>query len=141
MANFAVLNSRRTTWVRSATAVEDVQEFSCITIPSGVTFTRVVPIASFLSHSTVQLLGPIATHIETLMGSEPIVSGIGVQLVNDAGLISNAVDFTVQYVPADPAQGGPFTTTVQVTVQQLYDAVPGAQLFQAALAALAASVG
>ena len=140
MASYAVLNSRRTTWVRSATAVEDVQEFSVITNPSGVTFTRVVPYASFKNHSVASLLAPIANHIETLMANEPIVSGVGVQLVNDAGLITNAVEFTVQYVPADPSQGGPYTTTVQVTVQSLHDEVPGDQLFQSAIQALAASL-
>ncbi len=137
--SYQVLSTRRTAWVRSATDVMDAEEISVITKPSGVTFVRVVPHTSFLNHQVGELVQPIADHIELLMATQPISSGVGVQEINSAGLITNSVEFTAYYIPPDPNNPGPFTTTVTIPVQTIHDLGSLGQFFVGPIESLVAA--
>jgi len=137
-SSFRILSSRRTIQVRSQTLVEDVQEIVAEALPSGVTFTRLVPLQTFQAQGASALIAPIANNIQAIIDQGYAVGGIGVQKVDANGLISNWVDFTVEINPPDATQPGPFTTTVEVSVQALHDQTDFADTFDPTIQNLAA---
>lgn len=119
---YDVVATNRTVDVRSPTLVEDVEEVHALTKPSGVSFVRLVPYKTWQSKGAGPALAVIAEHIEHIFAARPhVVSGAAVQLVDQSGLLKNAVEFVVEIEGATDAQPGPFRDTVTIPVQALHD--------------------
>lgn len=136
---FIVLAQHRTVAVRSPTVVEDVEEITAQTKPSGVTFTRTVPYAVWHAQGASGLLEPIAERIEEILLKWPVSGGVGTQTLDPSGLVVNQVEFTVSINPPDPSQPGPMTATVSIPVQALYTDTDFARYFQPVVDALTAT--
>lgn len=120
--NYEILATNRTVDVRSPTLVEDVEEVHVSTKPSGVTFVRLVPYKTFAAKGAGPSVEPIAAHIEHIMASRPhVVSGAAVQGVDQSGLLTNSVEFLVEYDDETGSRPGPFSDTVTIPVQTLYE--------------------
>lgn len=135
-----VLSFYRDKEVRSATSVIDVEVIQFETIPHGVYCERNVPYKSFEENGYDSLIAPIAEAIEYALLNDLATYAVFVQDVGDNGLIVNQVEFGVQ-VPGTPTNPGPYTTTVTVTVQQLYDGTAPIPQIQAAQAQIKAAAG
>lgn len=119
-ASYKLLGSERGVQQRTPTSAEDVEILEAATQPSGVRFVRNVPYAAFTSGKWRSDVATIASHIESILAARPhVVSGVPVQLVDQQGLITNAVEFLVSYTADDGA--GPFQDTVTISVQNLHD--------------------
>lgn len=139
--NFIVTAQRRTVQPRATGQIEDVEEITAQTVPSGVGFTRVIPYTVWAGGHVAEALTPIATNIETIMRKYPIVSAIPVQTVGGNALISNEVQFTVT-IPSERGSPNPaHTTTVTVPVQVLHDATDFGSYFKPAISALEHAAG
>lgn len=139
MADYTVLATNRTVDVRSPTLVEDVMEVHAITSPSGVTFVRLIPYKTFAAKGAGPSIAPIAEHIEAIMAARShVVSGAAVQGVDQSGLLTNSVEFVVEYDSADDNVPGPFSDTVTIPVQALYDQTTFDNYFDAVVQRLAA---
>jgi hypothetical protein len=140
-ASFQVDGQQRTVLVRSPTLVIDVMEIHAHTRPSGVSFVRAIPYATWKAHGVGAALAPIATHIEGIMAKTYSVSGSAIQRVSQGGLITNYVQFVVT-LPNTPADSTPSqTATVEISVQDLYDKTNFDSVINPVLAALEAAVG
>lgn len=119
-ANYKLLGSSRGVQQRTPTTAEDVEILEVATKPSGVKFVRNVPYASFKDGKWRADVTAIAGHIEHILASRPhVVSGAPVELIDQQGLLTNAVDFLVSYTADDGA--GPFQDDVVIPVQALHD--------------------
>lgn len=116
-----LLGTRRTVIPRSQTTIEDVEEIQATTTRHGVYFIRYVPYTAFTSSGWLPLVAPIGFAIDSALDLDGIDSAVFVQDVDAAGLITNAIEFTVS-IPAPSAdQPGPFSTTVEVSIQSIYN--------------------
>lgn len=137
-ANYRLLGSERGVQQRTPTSAEDVEILEVATRPSGIRFVRNVPYPSFTGGKWRADVATIAGHIEHILASRPhVVSGAPVQLVDQQGLITNAVSFLVSYVADDGA--GPFQDTVTIPVQDLHDSDTFDKWFDPVVKVLAAA--
>lgn len=119
-ANYKLTGSIATTEMRSPTSAVAVEELTVSTRPTGVNFTRNVAETAWEAGTWKADVTKIAASIEHIFASRPHVISAGpVQLVDDQGLITNAVRFLVSYTATDGA--GPFQDTVTIPVQVLHD--------------------
>lgn len=116
-----IVSTRRTVLVRSQTQVEDVEEIGAETTRHGVFFLRYVPYQNFADASALVLVAPIGYAIDSALDIPEVVGAQFVQTVDDAGLLTNAMEFTVQYVSPDPTHPGPYTDTFVVSIQSIYN--------------------
>lgn len=136
-----VVSTRRTVLVRSATQVVDVEEIGAETTRHGVFFLRYVPYQSFLDADALVLVAPIGYQIDSALDLPIVAGALFVQDVDEAGLLTNAIEFTVQAPSPDPAQPGPFTTTVTIPVQTMYDSTDWFTKLYAAVQTIQANLG
>lgn len=136
----SVLSFYRDQEVRSATSVIDVEVIQFETIPHGVYCERNVPYQSFLENGYDPLIAPIAEAIEYALQNGYADWAVFVQDVGPNGLISNQMQFGVS-VPPTATDPGPYSTTVTVTVQQLYDGTAPIPQIDAARSAIKTAAG
>lgn len=139
--NFSVVGQNRTVLVRSPTLVVDVMEIHAVTRPHGVTFTRAIPIATWQHGGVGAAIGPIATHIEHIMDSRPVVSAGGIQEIGRNGLVQNAVEFIVHARPAVGPGAEQHQGRVVIPVQALHDLPDFEAYFKPVLDALDEAAG
>jgi hypothetical protein len=116
-----LVSTRRTIIPRSATTVEDVEEIAVSTTRHGVYFLRYVPYTSFTSSGWLPLVAPIGFAIDAALDLDGIDAAIFLQDVDAAGLLSNQIEFTVSVPPPSADVPGPFSTTVEIPIQKIYD--------------------
>lgn len=119
MASYQVVTSYRTVQVMSASTVLDAEYVVCLTVPSGIGFAYAVPLDSWKAGAAGGLLDVIATQLEELAASNHVVGGVGVQDIDAQGLLSDAVDLTVEVDRT--AQGlPPLDGVVTIPVQAFF---------------------
>ena len=138
---FTVIAQRRTVQARPNGAVQDVVELTARTSPSGVTFTRIIPVATWQAQGVHDALAPIAENIEAIMRDYPVVGAAPAQEIDTSGLISNAIDFTLTTEGERGSPAPAHTTVVRVPVQALRGTGGFAGTFAAAVAALEHAAG
>ena len=137
--------SVRTVQVLGPSQVADVERVSGTTIPHSVYFERDVPLTVFGTAGADDYVNELAVAIEQRLQGGVADSAAFVQDVDDSGLLTDAIQFTVS-VPPPPGSVGPFTTTVVVPVNLLTgglggnEAIVGA-MFDDALAKLRQTAG
>lgn len=140
-AGFTVIAQNRTVLVRSPTLVVDVVEIHAVTRPSGVTFVRAIPVATWQHGGVGAALQPIAEHIEHIMDSRPVLSAGAVQNVNRNGLVQNSVEFVVHARDTVGPNAALHVGTVTIPVQALHDQADFEAYFKPVLDALDAAAG
>lgn len=116
MAAYTLQSSYDTVQVFSASEVVDAIYCVIATAGHGAVVNRTIPKANFGKNGIdVGMLNALATAVDEAIDGGLAVAASGVQDVDDSGLLLDAVQFTVQYVPASPTLG-PLTTTVTVPV-------------------------
>jgi hypothetical protein len=119
-ANYKLIGSIATTEMRSPTSAIAVEELTVSTRPTGVIFVRNVPEATWVADTWRTSVATIAGNIEHIFAARPhVIAASPVQLVDDQGIITNAVRFLVSYTADDGA--GPFQDSVTIPVQALHD--------------------
>lgn len=136
-----VLSTRRIPWVRSTTLVVDAAEIGAETSRHGVFFLRVVPYQTFQDATALVLVAPIGYAIDSALDLDIVAGALFVQELDASGLLTNAVEFTVQAPSPDPARPGPFTTTVTIPIQTLYDSTDWYTRLYAAVQTIEANMG
>lgn len=116
-----LLSTRKTVQPRSATTVEDVEEIAVQTTRHGVYFLRYVPYQAFVQSGWLPLVAPIGFAIDSALDLDGIDAAVFVQDVDAAGLLTNAIEFTVSIPPPSFDQPGPFSTTVEIPIQSIYN--------------------
>lgn len=115
MASYTLQSSYDTVLVVSASEVLDAIFCTIATDGHGAILNRTVPKSAFGSGIDVGLLDSLATAVDQILDGGLAIAATGVQDVDAANLLVDAVLFTVQYVP-QAATLGPLTTTVTVPV-------------------------
>jgi hypothetical protein len=119
VASYQVVTSYRTVQVLSTTTVLDAEYVVCLTVPHGIGFAYAVPLDSWQSGAAGGLLDVIATQLEELAASNHVVGGVGVQEVDQQGLLYDAVDLTVEVDRS--AQGlPPLDGVVTIPIQSFF---------------------
>jgi len=104
--------------VLSPTLTLDVQVQPFVTQPSGVFAQFPIPYVDFIAQGVGQWLGPLADAIEGLIANTAAVDATFAQDVDASGLITDYLDFIVEYTP--PGRfGPPMQTTARVTMGSL----------------------
>lgn len=116
MAAYTLQSSYDTIQVFSASEVVDAIFCVIATSGHGAVVNRTIPKKSFGSGGVdVGMLDSLATAVDQAIDGGLAVAATGVQDIDDSGLLRDAVQYTVQYVPAQPTLG-PLTTTVTIPV-------------------------
>jgi hypothetical protein len=116
---FIVQSQHRDIQVLSPTQVVDVERVAATTVPHNVWFERNVPLVAWNPSDVGLWLEPIASAIEAYIQTGQAVSASFVQDVDDAGLLTDSIEFVVQVPPPSAAQTGPMQTTVVVPINLL----------------------
>ena len=104
--------------VLAANQVLDVQVQPFITSPTGIYAQFPIPYVDFVAQGVGAWLGPLADAIEGLISSTAAVGATFAQDVDASGLITDYLDFIVEYQPPGRL-GPPFQTTARVTLGSL----------------------
>jgi hypothetical protein len=131
VATYSLLASDSTRQVLSPTVVNDVEYCTIQTAPSGVIAGIPVQQDVFNSNEAGPELTNFADAIEQVMALPHVVAGVGVQSIDQNGLLQDQVSFTVQYVPTG-SSGTSITADALVPVPMLN--FTDAAIGQAALA-------
>jgi hypothetical protein len=83
--------------------------------PSGSVLLRTVPQSSFSATKEIDLLNSLSDAVESILSEGIAIAAAGTQKIDDAGLIQDAVTFTVEYVPTYPIPGS-ITSELQIPV-------------------------
>jgi len=83
--------------------------------PSGSVLIRTVPQASFDADQGQGLLSSLSQAVEDILSGGLASAAVGTQGIDDAGLLFDAVDFTVTYTPTT-AIPGTISTVVEIPV-------------------------
>lgn len=137
--------SVRTVKVLGPSSVVDVERVSATTLPHGVYFERDVPLTVWGTAAADEYVNELAVAIEQRLEGGVADTAAFVQDVDDTGLLTDAVEFTVS-IPPPPDAVGTFTTTVVVPVNLLVGGLGGnvslvSALFDDALAKLQQTAG
>lgn len=104
--NLEVLGSVATVQVTGPQTAVDVLRITARTLPSGVVFTANAPYRNLVGVRPGDVDGvartflvPLATGIERMMGSGMVGVAMGVEDTNNAGLVIDYIDASVEYVP------------------------------------------
>lgn len=135
-----LLSTRRTVIPRGATTVEDVEEIQVQTTRHGVYFMRYVPYQAFVQSGWLTLVAPIGYAVDSALDLDGIDAAVFLQDVDPAGLLTNLLQFTVSVPSPSLEQPGPFSTTVDVPIQSIYNGDAWYQSLFDAQAQLAAQV-
>lgn len=104
--------------VLSPQQVIDVEEVGFITSPSGIYAQREVPYTAWSQEGADAWIAPLATAIEDLISGGLASSASFVQDVDDSGLLTDYIEFTVTYTP-NTGLGLPMSTFVRIPVNAL----------------------
>lgn len=115
---YVLLSSRSSVQVLSPTLVVDTVSCTIQTGPSGVVATREVPLSEFTADQGEGILNSLAVAIEQVMSDGMVSGASGTQLIDDSGLILDAVSFVVTYQPPPPIPG-PISVDVTIPVDVL----------------------
>lgn len=116
MASYTLQSSYDTVQVFSASEVVEAIYCTIATNGHGAVVNRTIPKRNFGSGGAdVGMLDSLATAVDQALDGGLAIAATGVQDVDASNLIMDAVQFTVQYVPAAPTIG-PLTTTVTIPV-------------------------
>lgn len=107
---YTLLASEQTVQVLSPTVVNDVLYCTISTWRSNVIASYPIPQGDFESENAEPVLTTFAQAIEEVMALPNVVAGVGSQVLDASGLLSDNVVFTVQYVQ-------PGTTGTNVTAE------------------------
>ena len=119
MPAYTLQSSYDTVQVFSASEVVDAIYCVIATNGHGAVVNRTIPKANFgQAGRDVGMLNSLATAVDEALDGGLAIAATGVQDVDDSNLLIDAVQFTVQYVPANPTLG-PLTTTVTIPVNVL----------------------
>ena len=144
-ADYVVQTQQRTVEVLGPSQVADVMRVGATTVPHNVYFERNIPITVWQAGGSGGFLARLAQAIEDRFNSGLADNASFVQDVDDSGLLTDAISFTVSIPPSD-AQMGPMSTEVVIPVN-LLTADPAfvgdlvSSRFDDALAALRATAG
>lgn len=111
--SYSLVGSYQTVQVLSPTLIQNVVYCTIQTQPSGVIAALPVPETAFDGGTSGTMLGEFAAAIESVMEDSRVIAGTGSQTIDDAGLLTDNVIFTVQYI--DPVRA-PNGATAQATV-------------------------
>jgi len=118
VASYTLLASSTTVQVLSSTVVNPVEYCTIETSPSGVVANIPVQKDVFDAGQAGTELTNFADAIEQVMTFAHVVAGAGVQVLDDSGLLTDQVSFTVQYVPSG-STGTSITATALIPVAEL----------------------
>lgn len=113
--SYQTIDSVETVQVFSPTLVSEALLVTIRSFPSGSMLIRTVPLDVFNSGGTSPLLASLSDAVESILQEGTATAAQGTQGIDESGLIFDAVDFTVTYVPPDPIPGQ-ITATVEIPV-------------------------
>lgn len=131
MAGYSIQGSYSTVQVITPTLTQPIQYTTIQTSPSGVIASIALDKADFDAGTASPLLTAFSNAIEQIMQRSEVIAGIGTQQIDENGLLTDYVTFTVQYVSANTASSG-VTAEADVPVGMLNftDGAIGALLLQ-----------
>lgn len=106
MATYSIQGSYSTVQVITPSLTQPIQYTTIQTDPSGVIASIALDKAEFDAHTASPLLQAFADAIETVMNHPEVIAGIGTQQLDENGLLSDYVTFTVQYSSPNTAKSG-----------------------------------
>ena len=95
---YTLVSSYSTVQVASPTAILDVVYCTIQTNPHGVTAAFPVAQDVFDQGNAGPTLSAFAKNIEAIMEDSRVIAGVGSQTIDDSGLLSDNVVFTVQFI-------------------------------------------
>lgn len=122
MATYTLQGSYPTVQVLSPSLVQDVQYCTIQTQESGVIASYPVRKTDFDGGYASQILDDFVAGIEYVMALPHVIAGIGAQTIDDNGLLTDSVVFTVEYTAPVAAPNG-VTNSATIPAAELY-AVP-----------------
>jgi hypothetical protein len=143
--DYTAQGSLRTVKVLGPSSVVDVERVSATTIPHSVYFERDVPLTIWGTAGADDYVNELAVAIEQYLQGGEADNAAFIQDVDDTGLLTDAIEFTVSIPPPLDATGT-FSTTVVVPVNLLVGGLGGntaivGALFDDALAKLHQTAG
>jgi hypothetical protein len=131
VAGYSIQGSYSTVQVITPTLTQPIQYTTIQTSPSGVIASIALDKADFDAGTASPLLTAFSNAIEQIMQRSEVIAGIGTQQIDENGLLTDYVTFTVQYVSANTASSG-VTAEADVPVGMLNftDGAIGALLLQ-----------
>lgn len=117
MPGFAI-DSRPTVQVFSANLAEEAELVTFTSTPSNSTLIRTIAQADFEADKGKALIDSLSDAVESILQEGIATGAAGSQGVDDAGLIFDAVTFTVEYVPQRTIPGR-LIANVQIPVATL----------------------
>ena len=131
MAGYSIQGSYSTVQVITPSLTQPIQYTTIQTKPSGVIASIALDKIDFEAGTGSTLLGIFADAIETIMNHPEVIAGIGTQQLDENGLLTDYVTFTVQYVgPNTAASGVTAEADVPVGMLNFTDGAIGALLLQ-----------
>lgn len=115
---YTLQSSYDTVQVLSSTSAIDALFCTIVTSGSGSIVNRTLPKSAFDAGGGSGALESLATAVDEAISGGLAIFAVGTQGVDDAGLIFDAVTFTVEYTPPSGSLG-PITTTVEIPVDVL----------------------
>lgn len=131
MAGYSIQGSYSTVQVITPSLTQPIQYTTIQTKPSGVIASIALDKIDFEAGTGSTLLQLFADAIETIMNHPEVIAGIGTQQLDENGLLTDYVTFTVQYVgPNTAASGVTAEADVPVGMLNFTDGAIGALLLQ-----------
>lgn len=135
MAAYTLMGSYSTVRVLGPKLTIPVEYCTIQTVPSGVVASMPVAKDAFDASQGGPELTAFADAIEQIMARSEVIAGVGEEKIDPNGLISDQVDFTVQYVPPG-GTAGTVTAIAEVPAASLNfeDGLIGATLLESVIA-------
>lgn len=131
MAGFSIQGSYSTVQVITPSLTQPIQYTTIQTSPSGVIASIALDKLDFEAGTGSTLLTIFADAIEQIMSHPEVIAGIGTQQLDENGLLTDFVTFTVQYVGPNTASSGVTAEAdVPVGLLNFEDGAIGALLLQ-----------
>lgn len=111
--SYQTIDSVEVVQVFSPSLVSDALLVTIRSFPSGSVLIRTVPQTSFDLDQGKGLLSSLSTAVEDAIDGGLASAAVGIQGIDDANQLYDAVVFTVVYSPSSPVPG---TITTEVTV-------------------------
>lgn len=131
MAGYSIQGSYSTVQVITPSLTQPIQYTTIQTSPSNVIASIALDKADFDAGTASPLLQAFADAIETIMNHPEVIAAIGTQQLDENGLLTDFVTFTVQYVGPNTARSGVTAEAdVPVGILNFTDGAIGALLLQ-----------
>lgn len=112
---YQLLDSTDVVQVFSPTLVSDALLCTILSSPSGSVLIRTVPSVEFKADRGAGILASLSDAVEGVLGEGLAVAAQGVQGIDEAGTLYDAIVYTVRYVPSYETPGE-ITGSVEVPV-------------------------